>query len=124
MYNILYNACMDDLKDISWEGSSLEDLLKFPPDARRAMGFQLHIVQSGKMPDDWKILNKLGKGVTGVYEIRLSIDKNIYRTAYVAKFADVVTVLHCWQKKTQATSDSDKALIVKRYREAKEYFNE
>jgi phage-related protein len=95
MYKILYNDLMVDLKDISWEGSSLEDLLKFPPAARRAMGYQLHLVQSGEMPADWKVLNKLGKGVTGVYKIRLSIDKNIYRTAYVAKFADMVTVLHC-----------------------------
>ena len=115
---------MDELKDISWEGSSLEDLLKFPEDARRAMGYQLHLVQSGEMPDDWKVLSKLGKGVTGVYEIRLSIEKNIYRTAYATKFRDAVIVLHCWQKKTQTTTDADKALIVKRYREAKEYFNE
>lgn len=115
---------MHELKDISWEGSSLEDLLKFPEDVRRAMGYQLHMVQLGEMPDDWEVLSKLGNGVTGVYEIRLSMEKNIYRTAYVAKFKDVVTVLHCWQKKTQATSAADKALIVKRYREAKEYFNE
>ena len=72
---------MDELKDISWEGSSLEDLLKFPEDARRAMGYQLHLVQSGEMPDDWKVLSKLGKGVTGVYEIRL-ITSTIFRTFF------------------------------------------
>ncbi len=88
------------------------------------MGYQLHLVQAGEMPDDWKARGNLGKGVTGVYEIRLSVEHNIYRTAYVAKFEGYVVVLHCWQKKTQAISDSDKAIIVKRYREAKEYFNE
>ena len=56
---------MDDLKELSWEGSSLEDLMEFPPGARRAMGFQLHLVQSGEMPDDWMTLNKLGKGERG-----------------------------------------------------------
>jgi phage-related protein len=38
----------------------------------------------------------------------------------VTKFGDSVVVLHCWQKKTQTTSKSDKGLIVARYREAKE----
>jgi phage-related protein len=114
---------MEELKDISWEGSSLEDLKKFPPDARSGMGYQLHLVQSGEMPDDWKALGNLGKGITGVYEIRLSVEKNVFRTAYVAKFDECVVVLHCWQKKTQTTSDSDKAIIVKRYRDAKEYFD-
>ena len=29
---------------------------------------------------------------------------DIYRVVYVAKLADAVYVLHCFQKKTQATS--------------------
>ncbi len=111
---------MDEVKDIWWEGTSKDDLLEFPVDARHLMGYQLHIVQCGDMPEDWKPLKNLGKGITGVYEIRISVEKNIYRTAYVTKFSDVVTVLHCWQKKTQQTSQADKDLIVSRYRSAKE----
>jgi phage-related protein len=106
------------------EGSSFEDLMAFPPEARHRMGYQLHLVQSGEMPEDWKSLKHLGRGISGVYEIRLAFDKNIYRTAYVAKFGDMVAVLHCWQKKTQTTADSDKALIAKRYKAVKDYFNE
>jgi len=86
------------------------------------MGYQIHLVQTGEMPDDWKPLSKLGKGISGVYEIRLSIDSNIYRTAYVTKFGNVVAVLHCWQKKTHATAQSDRDLIVKRYRSVQEKF--
>jgi len=111
---------MDEVKDIWWEGTSKTDLLEFPTEARHLMGYQLHIVQCGEMPEDWKPLKHLGKGVTGVYEIRISVEKNLYRTAYVTKFSDVVTVLHCWQKKTQQTSQTDKDLIVSRYRSAKE----
>jgi len=111
---------MSDDKDIWWEGSSLDDLRSFPEDAKHAMGYQLHRVQSGEMPEDWKTLNNLGKNISGVYEIRISIDKNIFRTAYVAKFGSTVAVLHCWQKKTQATSKSDLDLIAARYRSAKE----
>ena len=111
---------VDKIKDIWWEGSSLSDLRQFPDDAKHALGFQLFRVQSGEMPDDWKPLKKLGKDVTGVYEIRVSIEKNIYRTAYVAKFGATVAVLHCWQKKTQTTAKSDLDIIVTRYRSARD----
>ena len=111
---------MSEDKDIWWEGSSLDDLRSFPEDARHAMGYQLHRVQSGEMLEDWKPLNNLGKNITGVYEVRISIDKNIYRTAYVAKFRSTVVVLHCWQKKTQTTSKTDLEIIAARYRSAKE----
>ena len=122
MYGILYTRAVDEPKDIWWEGSSLDDLIALPKNAVRDMGYQLHLVQTGQQPDDWKPLGHLGKGITGVYEIRLSLDSNIYRTAYVAKFGDVVAVLHCWQKKTQATAQNDKELIVRRYRSVKERF--
>ena len=35
---------------------------------------------------------------------------------YVAKFEEAVYVLHCFQKKTQATSKQDKDIAVARYR--------
>lgn len=108
------------LKPISWEGSSKDDLLAFPNDAKQAAGYQIHRLQEGNKPLDWKPLNKLGKGVTGVYEFRVWADDGTYRVAYATKFGDSVTVLHCWQKTTQATSSPDKKLIVSRYKEAKQ----
>jgi phage-related protein len=36
---------------------------------------------------------------------------------YVARFADAVYVLHCFQKKTQKTSQRDFDLAVARYRD-------
>ena len=38
------------------------------------------------------------------------------RVMYVAKFEEAVYVLHCFQKKTQATSDQDKNTAEARYR--------
>ena len=111
---------MDELIDIWWEGTSKHDPSEFTAEARHLMGYQLHILQCGEMPENWKPLKNLGKGITGVYEVGISVEQNIYRTAYVAKFSDVITVLHCWQKKTQKTSQADKDLIVSRYRSAKE----
>jgi len=43
---------------------------------------------------------------------------------YVAKFTDAIYVLHCFQKKTQATAKADIELAVKRYRIARETANE
>ena len=35
---------------------------------------------------------------------------------YVAKFEEAIYVLHCFQKKTQATSKKDRAIAAARYR--------
>jgi phage-related protein len=35
---------------------------------------------------------------------------------YVAKFEEAIYVLHCFQKKTQATSKQDRAVAAVRYR--------
>jgi len=72
------------------------------------------------MPQDWKPLNGLGKGITGVYEIRVSAEGDAYRTAYVAKFGDTVVVLHCWQKRTHKTAKPDLEIIADRYRAARD----
>ena len=38
-------------------------------------------------------------------------------SSYVAKFADAVYVLHCFQKKTEKTSQADLDLAAKRFRD-------
>ena len=50
---------MDDVSDIWWEGTSLNDLRQFPEQVKHSVGFQLFRVQSGDMPEDWKPLKKL-----------------------------------------------------------------
>lgn len=39
------------------------------------------------------------------------------RVIYVARFADAVYVLHCFQKKTEKTGKADLDLAAKRYRD-------
>lgn len=56
------------MKVLFWVGSSRDDLSQFPEDARRMAGHQLHLVQIGLEPDDWKPMPSVG---AGVYEIRL-----------------------------------------------------
>lgn len=64
-------------------------------------------------PDDWKPMNGVGAGVR---EIRVRDTSEAVRVMYVATFADAVYVLHCFQKKTQATLDHDLQLARQRFR--------
>lgn len=101
-------------KAIEFRGSTLDDLRAFPTSARREAGYQLDQLEHGLDPDDWKPMNTVGQGVR---EIRIQDDAGAFRVIYVAKFADAVYVLHCFQKKTQATSKPDLELATKRYRD-------
>lgn len=105
---------MTDPKPVDFRGSSLDDLRAFPLSARREAGHQLDQVQHGQEPDDWKPMAIIGKGVK---EIRIRDAAGAFRIVYVAKLADVVYVLHCFQKKTEKTSKTDLDLAAKRYRE-------
>jgi len=96
--------------------------MDFPEAARRDAGYQLHRLQTGQTPQDWKPLNGLGRRVIGVREFRIWQDDATFRIAYVMKFDGYISVLHCWQKTTQATEKTTKAVIARRYREAKERF--
>jgi phage-related protein len=102
-----------DEKEIRWVGSSYDDLLAFPKAPRKEAGFQLGKVQAGLEPTDWKPFDEVGSGTR---EVRISDAKGIFRVMYVAKFEDAIYVLHCFQKKSQATSKQDKEIATARYR--------
>lgn len=53
----------------------------------------------------------------GVQEIRIRDAAGMFRVMYVAKFADAIYVLHCFQKKTQKTREADLDLAAQRYRD-------
>jgi phage-related protein len=101
------------MKELRFVGTSLDDLSRFPPEAKRAAGFELWQVQNGLDPSDWKPMNDVG---VGVREIRIHTD-GAWRVIYVAKFAEAVYVLHAFGKKTQRTLQSDIDLAAKRYKD-------
>ena len=105
---------MMNSKLVEFRGTALEDLRAFPQVARREAGYQLDRVQRGREPDDWKPMNTVGRGVK---EIRIRDATGAFRVLYVARFADAVYVLHCFQKKTQKTRKADLDLAGQRYRE-------
>ena len=102
------------MKPIRFVGPSLDALREFPNDARREAGYQLDKVQHGMEPADWKPMANIGEGVK---EIRIRDETGAFRVVYVAKLVDAVYVLHCFQKKTQRTSQSDLELARKRFKE-------
>ncbi len=117
----IVNNCMTNKETpIDWEGTSYSDLMAFPADAKHSAGFQLGRLQAGLDPADWKPLTGLANDITGVKEIRIWSEDGGYRVAYATKFGDVISVLHCFEKKTQQTEKKDIDLIVKRYKEARE----
>ncbi|WP_370636007.1 type II toxin-antitoxin system RelE/ParE family toxin [Paralcaligenes sp. KSB-10] len=120
IYKILYKLPMPALKPIEFLGSSLDDLRAFPLSARREAGHQIDQVQNGSDPDDWKPMNTVGQGVR---EIRVRDSAGTFRVIYIAKFADAVYVIHCFQKKTEKTSKADIDLASKRYRDLLQELN-
>jgi phage-related protein len=104
---------MEHEKEIRWVGSSFDDLLAFPDEARRQAGFQLSKVQAGLDPDNWKPFSAAGAGTR---EIRINEDNGIFRVMYVAKFPDAIYVLHCFHKQSQVTSLHDRTIAEARYR--------
>jgi phage-related protein len=101
-------------KALEFVGTAYADLCAFPKEVRREAGHELDMVQQGLDPDDWKPMPIVGAGAR---EIRLRDADGAFRIMYVAKFEEAVYVLHCFQKKTQATEKRDLDLAAKRYRE-------
>jgi phage-related protein len=102
------------MKPIVFLGDALERMRDFSIPVRREAGFQLDKVQRGLVPDDFKSMPAIGKGV---HEIRIRDTSGIYRVVYVARFQDVIYVLHAFKKKTQRTSKIDIELAKSRFTE-------
>jgi phage-related protein len=87
------------IKPVEWIGSSLKDLKSMPEDVQDVFGKALFIAQLGSKDDAAKPLK--GFGGAGVLEIVEDHDGDTYRAVYTVRFADVVYVLHVFQKKSK-----------------------
>lgn len=100
-------------KPLVWLGSALDDLRAFPRDARRIAGHQLHLVQQGLEPSDWKPMPTIA---TGVREIRIHTRVE-HRVFYAATPPDAVYVLHAFRKHTRRTPPEALELARRRWRD-------
>jgi phage-related protein len=71
-------------------------------------------LQRGEQPDDFRPMPSVGKGVE---ELRVWDEAGTFRVIYTARWADMVVVLHAFQKKTQATSKADVELARARWKQ-------
>lgn len=92
-----------DEKEIAFLGSALDDILKLPKSARREIGYDLNLLQSGAQPRDSSPMKTVGPGVQ---EIRVNVE-NQYRVFYIAKFVEAIYVLHTFEKKSRKTAQRD-----------------
>ncbi len=99
-------------KQIRWVGI-LRRSAGIPGEVRKEAGFQLGKLQAGIEPTDWKPFDDVGAGTR---EIRIRDASGIYRVMYVAKFEEAIYVLHCFEKKSQATRKQELAIAAARYR--------
>lgn len=90
------------------------------PEVQRAMGVALRKAQNGGKSDKAKILRGFGSGK--VLEIVDNFQTDTFRAVYTVQFAEVVYVLHVFQKKSHEGTKTDKSdldLIQKRLQAAK-----
>ena len=95
-------------------GDSLQQIRAFPQGARKEAGVELHKVQQGLEPNDWKPMTSVGEGVQ---EIRIRDQAGAFRVLYVARFEEAVYVLHAFRKKTSKTAKRDLDLATTRLKQ-------
>ena len=115
---IRISQSMSREKPLYWVASAKKDYLTFPAEVQDDMGYALGLAQlGGKHPKakPWK-----GEGA-GVFEIVEDHRGDTYRAVYTVRFAEVVYVLHAFQKKSKSgikTPQEDVKLIVERMKRA------
>lgn len=111
-------------KPLYWIGSSLDDIVQFPHEVRRTIGFALSAAQYGgkhRATKPWK-----GEG-PGVLEVVRNHDGDTYRAVYTVRFERAVYVLYVFQKKSPRgieTRQSDIDLVRRRLRVAQQDYEE
>ena len=106
-------------KPVEWIGSSYKDFREFPDAVQDHMGYALHIAQTGDKHEDTQPLK--GFGGAGVLEVVSDHVGDTFRAVYTVKFAQVIYVLHAFQKKSKTgskTTAKDMALIARRLKVA------
>ena len=112
-------------KHVLWVGSSKKDLMAMPEEVKSAFGFALYLAQQGKKHQNAKPLK--GFSGAGVLEVVEDCLGDTFRAVYTVKIAEVIYVLHCFQKKSKRGIETPKQeidLIRDRLRMAQDHAKE
>jgi phage-related protein len=88
-----------NLMPVAWIGSSRRDLCKLPDDVQDDVGYALYFAQQGRHHPSAKVLH--GFGGAGVLEVVADDAGGTYRAVYTVRFAQMVYVLHVFQKRSK-----------------------
>ncbi len=105
------------LAQVAWLGDSLDVLRRFPAAIQGDLGYALERVQRGQMPPDSKPMKTVGPGV---YELRDQDERAWYRVFYLKKIENVIYVLHCFEKRTAQTEQTDIEVAKERLKRLRE----
>jgi len=98
--------------EIHWEGDAREILAGFPESVRAEFGYSLWQLQEGRTPKSaTRRMQSLGPGV---WELKESDEKTWYRVVYLSRIANVIYVLHCFEKRSHKTDRRDLEIVRER----------
>ena len=109
------------IKTLVWIGSSRNALKSFPAEVKDVIGYALYQAQLGRKSPIAKPLT--GFGGASVLELIDDYQGGTYRAVYSVKFAEILYVLHAFQKKSKkgkATPKPDIDLVKQRLRMAED----
>lgn len=110
--DMVKNRSTDPVKGVNFRGSTLDAFRDMPKEARQGAGYKIDLVQRGEIPTDCDPISRVG---VGAMELRVWSDDGTYRIIYVAKFKEVVHILHVFKKTTRAISKKDIDIAKKNY---------
>jgi phage-related protein len=105
-------------KPLHWVASAKKDYLSFPREVQDEMGYALGLAQLGARHPNAKPWKREGPGILEIVE---DYRGDTFRAVYAVRFADVVYVLHAFQKKSKRgikTPQADVKLITERLKRA------
>jgi phage-related protein len=93
-------------KPLHWVASAKKDYLGFPTEVQDEMGYALGLAQLGAKHPNAKAWKGEGPDVLEIVEDHRG---DTYRAVYTVRFAEVVYVLHAFQKKSKSGIKTPKA---------------
>jgi phage-related protein len=97
--------------------AALRAFKKLPKDVQKDSLKALQDVMDGRKPNmPFKALNNIGKNIKGVMELVIN-GSPAYRVVYVAKYNNIVYLLHAFTKTTNGVDKPAMEVVVKRYKD-------
>lgn len=95
-----------DLRPLLWVASAKRDFVGMPEEVVNDFGHWLFQVQKGRIPKNAKALS--GFGGAQVMELWKDCADGTFRTVFTVRFAEVVVILHAFQKKSKKGIETPK----------------